>query len=184
MRCLQAILFAAMLAAGVVSTASTFAKESATPKQEGRPRVRHVADPLPQWLKNKMLSNKTTDSAKTNKMGVRTATVNKSTGIKVAIPATMLQLPGNPPRVAPVVRDHTVTKPVTPAKTGHVRDNAIRGGGLGLDLNPFDFQAPVHFEQKSDQRTNPTAEWQSNSSGPANNGPRKSTFGHGDRSGR
>ena len=123
-----------------------------------------IADPVRRPLKNTSAGN-----------------TNPKLGNFIADP---LHLPtGNPTRVAPVVRDHTLPNPnAIPPKP---RNTAIQGGGLGLGLNPFDFQAPVNFDnQVRDHRTTTTGfpgvqndpkkgrnGWTSNTSWPANRSP-------------
>lgn len=87
----------------------------------------------------------------------------------------------------PIIREHgdnpnVVVSPPRP------RYDSIQGGGLGLDLNPFDFQAPINFDnQPRDHRTITTGfpgsgqsdpkkghnVWTPNTSGPANRTPVK-----------
>jgi len=86
----------------------------------------------------------------------------------------------------PIIREHgdhpnVVVLPPRP------RYDSIQGGGLGLDLNPFDFQAPMNFDnQVRDHRTTTTGfpgvqtdpkkghnVWTPNTSGPANRSPVK-----------
>ncbi len=98
--------------------------------------------------------------------------------------ADPLRLPtGNPTRVTPIVRDHTLPNPNATVPPPRSRYDSINGGGLGLDLNPFDFQAPLQFQQQVDKRTNPypgggrsgghKQPWTPNTTGPANRSPVK-----------
>lgn len=129
------------------------------------------------------------DPARRSLSNNSTAKSNPPKGNFIADP---LRLPtGNPPRVAPVVRDHTLTNsnavPPKPRSTA-----VIQGGGLGLDLNPFDFHAPLNFDnQNRDHRTTATGfpgtgqtgpkdpkksghdVWQPNTTGSANRSPVK-----------
>jgi hypothetical protein len=120
-------------------------------------------------------------------------TSNNSNPPKGNFIADPLHLPtGNPTRVTPVVRDHGLTNPNPIMSPPRQRYDSIQGGGLGLDLNPFDFQAPMNFDnQVRDHRTQTTGfpgsgqtgpkdpkkgghdVWQPNSTGPANRSPVK-----------
>jgi hypothetical protein len=92
---------------------------------------------------------------------------------------------GTTPKVIPVVRDHSVPKPVSPVTQPMRRDGAITSEGIGLntdgiaDLFGLDgsgfgigFSAPQQFDHLNDHRSQPgTGGFQADTNGPANSLP-------------